>query len=283
MPVVVDQQPDAAPPGMPGQFPRASLLKSAAAGAVGVLFLEDAHTAEAKPNAIGGTIFPVTPFRLIDTRVNHGASGPLAPGASITIDVTAFQNLPTGVIGVAGTLTAVGATGPGYLEIYPTPLGAGSPPNASTVSYFASAPAASSGFLVGTGQGDPVTGRVTVFNSSPGSTVDVLLDVTAYVLIPPAIQPAAAPVVVVGPTGPAGIPGPTGPAGVPGTGGTAGSTGPAGATGPTGATGATGPTGATGGTGPTGAVGPTGPTGPTGPGTILGPTGPTGATGVIAF
>lgn len=249
-------------------LPRSSMLRVAAAGAAGVFFLDEARPAEAQSAQpfllAGGVVVPVVPFRLVDTRANEGHSGPLAAGTSMTVAANNFSNLPNNVLGVTGTLTAIAASANGYLEMYPADLVV--PPNVWTVYYSGASNAFAAGFTVGVGQSGSGAGKVTILNSSPGSSVDVVLDVTAYIfaLPSPSFMASPPPLRVMGATGPAGVPGPTGPAGPPGI------------PGPTGV-GATGPTGPTGATGATGATGPIGPTGPTG--VVYGPTGPPGATG----
>jgi SpoIID/LytB domain protein len=72
--------------------------------------------------AAGSTdLHAVTPFRLADTRIGKGWSGPFARFAGRTIRVAGAGGVPgAGTLrAVAGQITAVGATGAGYLTVHP--------------------------------------------------------------------------------------------------------------------------------------------------------------------
>ena len=72
--------------------------------------------------ASGSTdLHAVTPFRLADTRSGHGWSGPFARNVGRTITVARTGGLPDAatVRAVAGQITAVDATGAGYLTVHP--------------------------------------------------------------------------------------------------------------------------------------------------------------------
>ncbi len=93
----------------------------AAAAALALALLAGASPAGAL-SVPGSTYFPLTPTRLLDTRVGTGAPvGPLGPGASLDLTVVGVAGVPvTGVTAVVLNVVATDATAPdSYLAVYP--------------------------------------------------------------------------------------------------------------------------------------------------------------------
>ena len=79
-----------------------------------------------------GRLTPVTPERVLDTRVGNGATpSKPAAGTTLNLQVTGRGNVPSaGVAAVVMNVTGTGATGPGFVTVWPK----GPPrPNASSL------------------------------------------------------------------------------------------------------------------------------------------------------
>lgn len=126
-----------------------------------------------------GPLKPITPNRLLDTRFQSPASltpsgGGLSPqaiipaGGSISLQVTGGEVTPD-ALAVALNITAVDATAPGFLTVFPD---GGAQPNASSVNF---APGEASPNAVITRVG--TNGRVRIFASA---AVNVIVDVFGW-------------------------------------------------------------------------------------------------------
>jgi len=133
------------------------------------------------PGTSGATYVPLTPNRLLDTRIGNGLSGPFVMNSSRTFQVTNRQpgtaaNVPSSAIAVTGNLTVTGQTWPGWLTV--TPEAQADPPT-STLN-----------FPVGDNRANTVTVPLgsggtlaVVYNGGPSSaTTHVIFDVTGYFL-----------------------------------------------------------------------------------------------------
>ncbi len=132
-----------------------------------------------------GVYQPITPTRICDTRPGNpsGLSGialtqcegkPLGPGGVLTIKVAGVSGIPTNATTAYMNVTAVGATAPSYITLYPA--GTSRPvvsslnlSSAAPVSNLVALPLPSSGTYVGS---------VSIYNNS-GST-NVIVDVEGY-------------------------------------------------------------------------------------------------------
>ena len=65
---------------------------------------------------------PLAPTRLLDTRIGLGAAkAKVAPKSSVVLQVTGTEGIPaTGVTAVVLNVTLTAATGPGFVQVYPT-------------------------------------------------------------------------------------------------------------------------------------------------------------------
>ena len=121
-----------------------------------------------------GAFKPLAPSRILDTRTNTGARGPVPALGSIAVQVTGKGGVPTtGVAAVALNVTAVSPSGGGYITAWPSGTNR---PAASNLNFSA-------------GQNIPnlvivpvgANGKIQLFNGS-GGTVQLLADVAGYYL-----------------------------------------------------------------------------------------------------
>ena len=179
-------------------------------------------SASAAENQSATTTTAIVPVRVVDTRLDVGAAGPIAARDTVEILLSGTNGIPATATALYLNVTAVGGTNPSFLTVYPSGV---SKPETSSLNWVGTG-AVANDLLVRIGEG----GRISLYNNA--GSVQVVIDLLGYV-VPADVVP-----------GPKGDPGPVG------------GTGP---TGPVGPTGSTGSSGATGATGPTGLRGPAGP------------------------
>lgn len=64
---------------------------------------------------------PLTPTRVLDTRIGLGEAGPVPPGGTVTLVMPGRGGLPSsGVTAVLLNVTLTEATGPGFVQLFPT-------------------------------------------------------------------------------------------------------------------------------------------------------------------
>jgi len=103
----------------PGQYVTYALCANTSKGGPGSLFTVTV------PVIPGSTYFPLTPGRVLDTRIGTGTGGvtnPIGAGGSIDVKVIDVAGVPaTGVTAVALNVVATNASGPAsFLTVYPT-------------------------------------------------------------------------------------------------------------------------------------------------------------------
>jgi uncharacterized protein YkwD len=110
---------------------------------------------------------PVTPTRVVDTRVAQGLTR-LSAGVAQRLQLTGTAGVPTGSTAAAVNIAAVSPSGSGYLTVYPC----GALPVASSLNYVA-------GEVVGNGVVVPLDARggLCVFSSQ---STDVIVDLTGF-------------------------------------------------------------------------------------------------------
>lgn len=127
-------------------------------------------------------LVPLSPARVVDTRYGTGApKRPVPAGSTTRIQLAGRGGVPaSGVAAVVLNLTAVGASGDGFLTLWPS---GGQRPTASNLNYRA---------------GQTIANRVYLTVGSDGSAdlysqrpVDVVIDVTAYLPTGSSYQPLA--------------------------------------------------------------------------------------------
>ena len=68
---------------------------------------------------LGSAYVPLTPARLLDTRVGVGGTGPRPAGSTLDVQVTGQAGLSEIMWAVVLNVTVVGPAGPGYLTLFP--------------------------------------------------------------------------------------------------------------------------------------------------------------------
>jgi subtilisin family serine protease len=120
-----------------------------------------------------GAVVPVSPVRIVDTRIGLGVSGPVAASTGAVVTVTGSA-VPTGVQGVFMNLTVTETQAPGWLAAYATQA---TRPLVSNLNFEAGQTVPN---LATVGLSD---GLATVYNGSLNrGTVQMVIDVFAYIL-----------------------------------------------------------------------------------------------------
>ena len=127
--------------------------------------------------------FTVAPCRALDTRVSHQAL--LGQGPPLLIAIGGVCGIPVGARAVAGNLTAVAPTSPGFISVYPADF---AHPTVSSLNFNAGVTRANSGVLPLSTDG---TGRLAAVASLKAGSVDLLVDVAGYFASPTGNPPAA--------------------------------------------------------------------------------------------
>jgi hypothetical protein len=125
------------------------------------------------PDALGDTYHLKDPVRLLDSRSGNGLIGPLETSTPRTFQVTGRSGIPANATAVTGNLTVVDQTTAGYAFIGPT---ASATPTSSTLNVPAGDIRAN-GVTVKLGAGGTLS---TVWVGNPGSTTQLLFDLTGY-------------------------------------------------------------------------------------------------------
>jgi len=119
----------------------------------------------------GSRFVPMDGTRVLDTRNGTGATRQaLGPGREIELAVAGRGGVPSNATAVMLNATAVGASGPTHLRIYPSGT---SRPNASSLNLDAGK-AVANGVIAKLGSG----GKIKIFNAT--GSVQVIADVTGY-------------------------------------------------------------------------------------------------------
>jgi hypothetical protein len=137
---------------------------------------DDVVAGTASPTSVSSnraTFVPVSPARLLDTRVGNGLPGALAAGVPGTFQVAGRGGVPANAVGVTGNLTVTGQTGAGYLVVGPAPV---SRPTTSTLN-FPVGDNRANGVTVALGDGGTLS---VTYASSAGRTTQAVFDVTGY-------------------------------------------------------------------------------------------------------
>lgn len=147
-----------------------ALASSASAGAPPRATFATVAAAQAAPAA--GTFAKVASARLLDTRIQLAAGGPVGPRGTVALHVVGVAGVPTtNVAAVELTVTATRPTGSGHLTVYPD---GAAMPIASNVN-FVSGQSVANTVIVPVGR----NGNVRLFNGS-GGKVDMVTDVAGY-------------------------------------------------------------------------------------------------------
>jgi hypothetical protein len=121
----------------------------------------------------GATYVPLTPARLLDTRVGNGLSGKFGANTPQTFQVTTRGGVPTNATAVTGNVTVVNETYSWAVFVGPDPTPS---PSTSTIN-FNKGDIAANGLTVALGSGGTLSAT---YMSTAGNTTDLVFDVTGY-------------------------------------------------------------------------------------------------------
>ncbi len=121
-----------------------------------------------------GTYYPLTPTRILDTRIGTGLGGAFAAGKSRAFAVAGQGNVPSGAIAVTGNVTITNSSSQGWLRLGSTTAG-----TSSTIN-FLKGDTRANGVTLGLA-GDGSLSGLYVTPSGSG-TVQVIFDLTGYFL-----------------------------------------------------------------------------------------------------
>jgi len=125
------------------------------------------------PGASGSTYYPLTPTRLLDSRVKNGLSGKFKPGVPRQLTIRGRGGVPTGATAITGNLTVTNTTGNYAAYIGPAAI---AKPSSSTIN-FAKGQTRANSLTVSLSS----SGTVWItYMGSGTSTIDVVFDVTGY-------------------------------------------------------------------------------------------------------
>jgi hypothetical protein len=134
------------------------------------------------PDETGATFMPLTPTRLLDTRVTgYELTGSFTSHVARTLHVTGVAGVPSNAIAITGNLTVTQATSGGFLYIGPTAM---NDPTSSNLN-FPRGDDRANAVTVTLGTGDAL-GTLSITYAAPPATptptAHVILDVTGYYL-----------------------------------------------------------------------------------------------------
>ena len=130
-------------------------------------------------DATGAVYVPVSPVRLLDTRVNVGLTGKMPAATPRTFQVTGRGGIPSNATGITGVLSVFGQTNGWAVFVGPTPTAR---PTTSALN-FLKGDMNANGVTVALAPGGPLS---ITYMSARGSTTDAVLDVTGYFMMPTA-------------------------------------------------------------------------------------------------
>ena len=121
----------------------------------------------------GATYVPITPVRLLDTRVGNGLWGKLVAGVPGTFPVSGRGRIPPGIVAVSGNVTVVNQSNSWAVFVGPNPVAS---PSTSTIN-FGRGEVKANGLTVALS----VTGTLSAtYLSSAGNKTDLVFDATGY-------------------------------------------------------------------------------------------------------
>jgi len=117
------------------------------------------------------TYVPLTPSRILDTRVGNGLSGPFSAQSPRTFQVSGRGGVPASAVAVTGNLTVTNQSAAGYVYLGPNPTAS---PTSSTVN-FPAGDTRANGVTVALGAGGTLSATF-----GYAGTTDLVFDVTGY-------------------------------------------------------------------------------------------------------
>ncbi len=125
------------------------------------------------PDSSGDTYHPMTPARLVDTRIGKGLPTRLSANAPQTFSVRGAESVPAEAVAVTGNVTAVNSTNSWAVYVGPVTTAT---PGTSTVNFNAGE-VAGNNLTVAL---SPTGTLSATFMSTAGNTTDLVFDVTGY-------------------------------------------------------------------------------------------------------
>ena len=125
-------------------------------------------------DANGATFVPVTPARVVDTRLKQGIAAPLVANRAVAFQVAGLAGVPANATAVAGNATVIGMTALGYVSVAPS-FTPGVAPGTSTVNFPTSDVRANN--LVVPLSGGQLQAE---YVAKTGASVQFIFDVTGY-------------------------------------------------------------------------------------------------------
>jgi hypothetical protein len=125
------------------------------------------------PNTSGATFVPLSPARLLDTRVGNGLSGPFSAGVPRTFQVTGRGGVPSDATAVTGNLTVTEQTKAGFVFLGPAPVAS---PTSSTLNFPLADNRANGVTVALSGSGK----LSATYAAVGGGTTQLVFDVTGY-------------------------------------------------------------------------------------------------------
>jgi hypothetical protein len=124
----------------------------------------------------GSTYVPITPYRVVDSRINLGVSGAFASSVPKSFNVAGAGTIPAGAVAVTGNVTVTGQTASGFVAITPDPTAT---PPSSTINFPLGDTRANNFTIPLNASGDL---SAVLRTSVAGKTGHVIVDITGYFL-----------------------------------------------------------------------------------------------------
>ena len=125
------------------------------------------------PDTSGATFVPLTPARLLDTRVANGLTGAFGANTPRTFQITGRGGVPANATAVTGNLTVTGQSTAGYAFLGPSPIAS---PTSSTLN-FPLGDSRANGVTVALGAGGSLSAT---YVAPAGASTHLIFDVTGY-------------------------------------------------------------------------------------------------------
>lgn len=150
-----------------------SLSATYMSGAGNTLHLVFDVTGYFAPGTSGDTYHPMTPVRLVDSRLHKGIASRLVANQARPFAVRGVGVVPDAAVAVTGNVTVTGSTGGWAIYVGPDPI---DKPLASTLNFTAGQVRANSLTVRLSGTGT----LAATFMGTDGATTDVVIDITGY-------------------------------------------------------------------------------------------------------
>lgn len=121
----------------------------------------------------GAGYLPLTPDRILDTRVGNGApKAKVAAKSGLSVQIVGTDSIPAGVTAVAVHVTETNATGGGFIAAEPDGLGV---PSTSSLNYATGSTVSNTVIVPVAGDG-----KIELYNGAISGSVDLIADISGY-------------------------------------------------------------------------------------------------------